>query len=375
MKQPNRVVRVGRASIVDWLARTRQRWSEMPRVSSDVAHQPGTQREKKKNKKNKFSLFSSGNTLPFSRYLSTRQFFLCHCYAASYSIRRERAGVTCVVVLNWTCRRRFLIERQQRDPRCAAADQLYTLEWKRKDGKRNKRVNQNKPQQKNNQTCMNGPHLLIIFIGIGVGASPLNERTKKTWPRCFFFFFFFPFSHSHLAVMFRAAATKRYTIGADCLISISKREKMAVAYGAFDSDRSQHRIWFNMNVGWMGLRSPTATFHPSGRTPSPRCYAIRQWTNDVAPRQIRHSGRFRFGPIMDRFLTSGIKIREKERENTATEKNDPVQVVRDFASSATSIFLFPRSGRSRRWNKRRGRRKEGFRWFNFLQLIIIPNKF
>ena len=48
MKQPNRVVRVGRASIVDWLARTRQRWSEMPRVSSDVAHQPGTQREKKK---------------------------------------------------------------------------------------------------------------------------------------------------------------------------------------------------------------------------------------------------------------------------------------------------------------------------------------
>ena len=197
MKQPNRVVRVGRASIVDWLARTRQRWSEMPRVSSDVAHQPGTQREKKKNKKNKFSLFSSGNTLPFSRYLSTRQFFLCHCYAASYSIRRERAGVTCVVVLNWTCRRRFLIERQQRDPRCAAADQLYTLEWKRKDGKRNKRVNQNKPQQKNNQTCMNGPHLLIIFIGIGVGASPLNERTKKTWPRCFFLllllsFFSFP---------------------------------------------------------------------------------------------------------------------------------------------------------------------------------------
>ena len=375
MKQPNRVVRVGRASIVDWLARTRQRWSEMPRVSSDVAHQPGTQREKKKRIRKTSSrsfllviLFPSLDIYPLGSF--------SYAIAMLPLIPSGEKGQALRALLCWT---EPVVVASSLKGSSGTRGAQQPINYTRSNGKEKmeKEINawtKTSPSRRTIRHAWTDPTFLLSLLELASELPPSTNERKKRDRGVFFFFFFFPFSHSHLAVMFRAAATKRYTIGADCLISISKREKMAVAYGAFDSDRSQHRIWFNMNVGWMGLRSPTATFHPSGRTPSPRCYAIRQWTNDVAPRQIRHSGRFRFGPIMDRFLTSGIKIREKERENTATEKNDPVQVVRDFASSATSIFLFPRSGRSRRWNKRRGRRKEGFRWFNFLQLIIIPNK-
>ena len=196
MKQPNRVVRVGRASIVDWLARTRQRWSEMPRVSSDVAHQPGTQREKKRIRKTSSRsfllviLFPSLDIYPLGSF--------SYAIAMLPLIPSGEKGQALRALLCWT---EPVVVASSLKGSSGTRGAQQPINYTRSNGKEKmeKEINawtKTSPSRRTIRHAWTDPTFLLSLLELALELPPSTNEWKKTWPRCFFFLlllFFFSF--------------------------------------------------------------------------------------------------------------------------------------------------------------------------------------